>query len=509
MSFATVFSRALLGVEALEVTVEAHLSAGLPGFAIVGLPETAVKESKERVRSAIINAGLEFPNRRLTVNLAPADVPKRSGRYDLAIAVTILAASGQIPEDRLQGLEFLGELALDGSLRPIRGALPAILQAKQAGRAILLPAANAAEIDLVSYEGAQGVASLQDLSRHLTDKEPLPPLPPFARPPELNARDDAAILLSSLRGQIAARRAIQVAAAGGHNLLMVGPPGCGKTLLAEAMLRLLPSLSEEEALEVASIHSVAGRSLRDADWFHRPLRAPHHSATAPSLVGGGNRAMPGEISLAHLGVLFLDELPEFPRSVLDSLREPLESGHITVTRANYRVSFPARFQLLAAMNPCPCGQATNPAQDCRCGPGNVMRYLNRLSGPLLDRLDLVVEMPALTQEELLGEEADATDWRAAKETVHRCRQRQLQRQGKLNQSLHSDELEQLCPLTRPLREILAEAMEAMSLSARAVHRLIRVARTLADLGDGKTIGREHLLEALSYRNRISTDSVGL
>lgn len=501
MSFATVYSRALMGVEAAEIVVETHLSNGLPGFAIVGLPETAVKESKERVRSAILNAGLDFPQRRITVNLAPADIPKSGGRYDLAIALSILAAAEQIPESALSGAEILGELALDGSVRPVQGALPAILAARRAGRRLLLPLAHADEMVLAAYSDARAVASLPQYLQHLQGEANLPafnelPLQASTNGFQGSAEPDK---IRQIRGQAMAKRAIQIAAVGGHNLLLMGPPGCGKTLLAQSMVELLPALDEAEALEVAAVRSVTCLAPDHDQWRQRPLRCPHHSASAVSLVGGGSRATPGEVTLAHRGVLFLDELTEFKPGVLDSLREPLEAGQITISRASYRIAFPADFQLIAAMNPCPCGHAGDARRECRCAPERVARYLGRLSGPLLDRIDMIVELPGLTQAELLEQPPDGTDWKEVRQAIAACQQLQRQRSGKLNAALDTDELNRYCSLDRAQRRHLAGAMDQLALSARTVHRILRVARSLADYAGSETIAEAHLLEALSFR----------
>ena len=497
MSLATIQSRALLGVDAIEVTVETHLSNGLPAFAIVGLPETAVKESKERVRSAIINSGLEFPTRRITVNLAPADLPKAGGRYDLAIALSILIASGQLERSKLENMEVLGELALDGSIRGVQGTICAILAASRQGNKILLPAANREELVLVAYKHSYSASSLSELFQALTHGMPDPEFPRKvkSRASETHYRDN----FREIKGQAFAKRAVQIAAAGGHNLLMIGPPGSGKTLLANLLIKLLPCLSEVEALEVAAIKSVALAPFQQCDWSKRPIRSPHHTATSAALVGGGNRASPGEISLAHRGVLFLDELSEFKPNVLDALREPLESGEITVSRANYRVKFPANFQLLAAMNPCPCGYASDPHHECRCTEERINRYLGKLSGPLLDRIDLVIEVPALSQVELLTEADDDLNWSELAKKIDNCREMQMQRAGKLNSDLQLAELQKYCRLDKEQRAGLANIMDKLSLSARATHRVIKMARTIADYDDRSVIAEQDLMEAISYR----------
>lgn len=502
MSLAVVTSRAMLGVDAVEVTVETHLSNGLPGFAIVGMPETAVRESKERVRSAILNSGLSFPDRRITVNLAPADLPKAGGQYDLAIAASILLASKQIPADELQCKELMGELALNGDLRSVRGVVAAIMAARSAGRSIVLPVANIEETNLVNYDGVDSVSSLLSfVSLTQTGK----------------ALEEASIKCSSnvnqgneecrflnIRGQQFAKRVIHIAAAGRHDVLLIGPPGCGKTMLAQNLCALLPRLSESEAMEVAAIRSVAGLPVSQDNLRQRPIRSPHHSATGVALVGGGARANPGEVTLAHRGVLFLDEFSEFKPGALDALREPMETGEITLSRANYRIRYPADFQLVAAMNPCPCGNASDPQRECRCSAERVSRYLGKLSGPLLDRMDLSVELAGLTQAELLQqsstEESDyRPQWLEARQKVIECQQRQLQRAGKLNSALSANDLDIHCGLTQSLRKLLAETMDQLGLSARSVHRLMKVSRTIADLAGKQTIAREHLLEAIALR----------
>lgn len=497
MSLAIIHTRALLGVQAIEVTVETHLSNGLPAFAIVGLPETAVKESKERVRSAIINSGLEFPSRRITVNLAPADLPKAGGRYDLAIALGILAASGQIDKESLRAMEILGELALDGSVRQVQGAVPTIIAARQKGHKIIIPKVNSDELALVAYDQGYCVGSLVEFVNWLLGKGTLISCRELATvkfPPPAGLQE-----LTQIKGQALAKRAVQIAAAGSHNLLMIGPPGSGKTLLANTLISLLPRLNEAEALEVAAIKSAAKMHLEYSNWHQRPIRSPHHSATSVALVGGGSKASPGEISLAHRGVLFLDELTEFKPGVLDALREPLESGEITISRANYRIKFPADFQLLAAMNPCPCGYASDPAHECRCSEDRIGRYLGKLSGPLLDRLDLIIEVPSLSQSELLEHSKDSTDWEEVRGRIESCRRLQIQRGGKLNSELALGELETICTLDATLRKLLATTMEKLAMSARATHRVIKMARTVADFEGSTVIRKQDLMEAISYR----------
>ena len=497
MSLARINSSALLGIDAIQVTVETHLSNGMPGFAIVGLPETAVKESKERVRSAILNSGLDFPQRRITINLAPADLPKAGGRYDLAIALSILAASGQINRELLDGTEILGELALDGSLRKIQGAVPAILAARQQQRRIILPATNSTELALVAYPEGYCVNNLLEIALHLENKKDLTSIQEL--PQRLESPDKQSQQFSEVKGQLPAKRAVQIAAAGGHNLLMIGPPGSGKTLLANILIDLLPHMTELEALEVAAIRSVANLDVDSSSWQQRPIRMPHHSATSIALVGGGSRARPGEISQAHRGVLFLDELTEFKAGVLDGLREPLESGEITISRANYRVKFPANFQLLAAMNPCPCGYASDPKNECRCTEDRISRYLGKLSGPLLDRLDLMIEVPSLSQAELLQHRNESTDWQDARDKIRQCRDTQMKRCGKLNSELQTHELDQYCQLSKTLRNGLATTMDKLAMSARATHRVIKMARTIADFEGSGEIRKQDLMEAISYR----------
>ncbi|MFZ3152660.1 YifB family Mg chelatase-like AAA ATPase [Pseudomonas sp.] len=493
MSLAIVHSRAQVGVEAPAVTVEAHLANGLPSLALVGLPETAVKESKDRVRSAILNCAFEFPPRRITLNLAPADLPKDGGRFDLAIALGILAASGQVPASALEHLECLGELALSGAIRPVQGVLPAALAARAAGRTLVVPKANAEEASLASGLTVIAVEHLLEVAAHLNGQTPIAPYQALGLLRQVLPYPD----LAEVQGQIAAKRALLVAAAGSHNLLFTGPPGTGKTLLASRLPGLLPPLDEAEALEVAAIHSVASHTPLSA-WPQRPFRTPHHSASGPALVGGGSRPQPGEITLAHHGILFLDELPEFDRKVLEVLREPLESGQIVIARARDKVRFPARFQLVAAMNPCPCGHLGDPSGRCRCSAEQIQRYRGKLSGPLLDRIDLHLSVPRETTRLDASAEPGPSSAELAAQVV-RARQQQLARQGCANAHLDLNGVQQHCSLPGEDRQWLENACERLGLSLRAAHRVLKVARTLADLDSAAHISRSHLGEALQYR----------
>jgi magnesium chelatase family protein len=497
MSYATTFCRAALGVDAPLVTVETHLANGLPGFTMVGLPEKAVQEARERVRSALLNSGFAFPPRRITVNLAPADLPKQGSRFDVAIAVGILVASGQVPADAVQGYEFLGELSLAGTLRPIAGVLPAALAAAQHDSRLVLPTGNADEAALVRGLRACCAGHLLEISAHLLGDRPLPPAGRHvAEAPSTDTPD-----LADVHGQPHARRALEVAAAGRHNLLMMGPPGSGKSMLAARMPGILPPMSETEALQSAAIRSVARLPFVPATWRLRPFRSPHHTASGVALIGGGPHPLPGEVSLAHHGVLFLDELPEFPASVLDVLREPLETGRVLISRAARRAEYPADFQLIAAMNPCKCGYADDPTRACAsCSPEKVARYQRRISGPLRDRIDLQIEVPAPPREALLnglGGAAERSAVVAAR--VAEAWARQQDRQGTSNARMDQEALARHCTLPPGGERLLNDAIERLRLSARGLHRILRVARTIADLDGHEGIAVEDIAEAVGYR----------
>jgi magnesium chelatase family protein len=502
MSLAVVRSRALAGMDAPAVSVEVHLANGLPGMAIVGLADAEVRESKDRVRAALQNSGFELPNRRITINLAPADLPKESGRFDLPIALGILAASEQIPAAALDRYEFAGELSLSGELRPIRGALAMTFAMHRsqdgARRAFVLPTANADEASLVGDAAVYPARTLLEVCAHFaaqTDDARLA----RQRPPEALAPPSYPDF-ADVKGQQHVKRALEIAAAGLHSVLMVGPPGAGKSMLASRFPGLLPPLTMDEALESAAIQSLAGRFSIER-WRRRPFRSPHHTSSGMALVGGGGVPRPGEISLAHHGVLFLDELPEFSRHVLEVLREPLESGHITISRAARQADFPASFQLIAAMNPCPCGWLGHPSGKCRCSQDAVLRYQDKISGPLLDRIDLQVPVSAMAPESMAAQ-ADGEASSAIAERVARAHTIQLERQGKANQRLSTRDIDRHCELDAAAEQLLRNAMRHLHWSARAYHRVLKVARTIADLADARQVQAEHVAEAIQYRRGL-------
>jgi magnesium chelatase family protein len=490
---ATVLTRAQFGLDAPLVRVEVHCGGGLPQFTIVGLPEVAVRESRERVRAAIVKDGAEFPPGRITVNLAPADLPKTGGRFDLPIALGILAAAGRLPYERMAGTEFFGELSLTGELRPIRGALAASVHATRDGHRLLVPVGNVEEARAAQGALVAGAGSLEAVRNALQDAilefAAGPPLPDCApRAPEL----------ADVRGQLAAKRALEIAAAGGHSILLIGPPGAGKSMLAQRLPGILPPLADDEAIESAMLHSLVRALPPVAEWRLPPFRAPHHGASAAAVIGGGGRLRPGEIALAHRGVLFLDELPEFRRDVLEALREPLETGYVSVARAAWRGQFPARFQLVAAMNPCPCGYAGDADGRCHCTPGIIRRYVARLSGPLLDRIDLHVEVPRQEYSVLRAIAPPGEDSATVALRVQSARERQLRR-GALNAMLDPKALAQACGLGVREHALLAAATRRLGLSARACHRIQRAARTIADLAGAERVGVAELSEAIGYR----------
>ncbi len=501
MALSKVFTRAQLGIAAPLVEVEVHLSGGLPAFQLVGLPEAAVRESKERVRSALLNLGFTFPVSRITVNLAPADLPKEGGRYDLAIAIGVLAASKQIPEDLLSQWEFVGELSLSGDLRKVKGILPVAMACYKSQRKLCLPAIDAPQAQLVSQLELGAAGDLLQVCHLLSGQ-----LPIFEntenRENEKQTELPASVLdIKDVKGQLQAKRALEIAASGGHHLLFSGSPGSGKSMLAARLPGLLAKLTDQECIESAAIYSVAGLATEQICAGVRPFRAPHHTASAVSLVGGGSYPQPGEISLAHNGVLFLDEVVEFSRTVLEVLREPLEAGEIHISRAAQKVSYPANFQLVAAMNPCPCGYAYDASGRCRCSPDQIKRYQSKLSGPLLDRIDLHIQVNPIAANELLDVEQHTAQESSADiaSRVAKSVARQLARQQCRNAHLAGEQLEKHCYLDSQLRELLASAATKLELSARACTRILKVSRSIADLASADTIERQHLLEALSYR----------
>lgn len=496
MSFAKIYTRGVLGLHAPLIDVEVHVSQGLPALTIVGLPDAAVRESKDRVRSAIINSGFTFPTKRLTINLAPANLPKDSTHLDLPIAIGILVASGQLNVENLQAYEFFGELALDGHLRPIHSTLAVALACEQAQRKMILPVDNASEATQIQALCVLPANSLKTVCDHLLHHQVISP----AQLKITKNTHFSHLDLSDIKGQIRPKRALEIAAAGGHSLLFRGPPGTGKTLLASRLNTILPDTTQQHALEIASIHSIAQQPYVFGE---RPFRAVHHTTSAVALVGGGSRPKPGEITLAHLGVLFLDELPEFDRKVLEVLRQPLESQNITVSRAAHQVTFPANFQLVAAMNPCPCGYAFNQDNRCECSVERIKRYQNKISGPLLDRIDLHIDVPMLSSQDLQNP-IPAQSSSIIKQRVTQAYNIQIQRQGCTNQALSLGQLQKYAFLEPATQKMLTMAQEKLNLSARAYHRVLKVARTIADLDQSDEISSRHLSEALSYRSPLQT-----
>lgn len=504
MSVAIIYTHAQDGINAPLVTVEVHLSRGLPSFTIVGLPETTVKESKERVRSAILNNQFEFPLSRITINLAPADLPKEGGRFDLPIALGILIASGQIPENGIKNHEAIGELSLTGDLRPITGVLPVSMAMKKSQRSLILPMTNADEAALVEDTICLPATHLLEVCAHISGTKPLE----VHQSKPSNSATQYETDLNDIYGHEHAKRALEIAASGGHNLLMIGPPGSGKTMLAERMPTIMPPMTDAQALESAAIVSISQQGFSSENWKQRIIRSPHHSASSVALVGGGSHPKPGEISLAHNGILFLDELPEFDRKVLEVLREPLESGRIVISRAAKQVEYPANFQLIAAMNPCPCGYLGDKSGRCRCTVEQINRYQQKISGPLMDRIDMVIEVQSIPNAIINQTKDDKAESSATiRQRVVDAFNTQLNRSGVVNAELKIRDIEKHCKLSDGDKVLLQMATAKLGLSGRAIHRIMKVARTIADLSNSKKILTQHLSEAISYRQKIMLSEI--